>query len=75
MTPALKSKFTFHTPDREGVEKMRTIRRHVRALAEAIHLLCPESEEKTTAFTQLQFVMMSANSAIVQSYPIDENDI
>lgn len=69
------SRFSFHKPDASGVEKMRTIRRHVRALAMSIEDLCPESREKSTALTQLSFVMMSANSAIVQQYPLDENDV
>lgn len=71
----IKSRFTFHKPDPQGTERMRTIRRKVRELAALIDESCPDSREKSTAFTQLQFVMMSANSAIVQQYPIDENDI
>lgn len=53
---------------------MRSILSQVRQLAEVIDVLCPESREKATAFTQLQFVMMSANSAIVQSYPMDDEE-
>lgn len=68
-------RFTFHKPDAEGVAKMRTIRKHVRELAAVIQIFCPESREKATALTQLSFVMMSANSAIVQQYPIDEADL
>lgn len=70
----INSRFGFHKPDEAGVEKMSTIRKKVRELANLIEELCPESREKSTAFTQLQFVMMSANSAIVQSYPLDEKD-
>jgi len=75
MTEESKSRFTFHKPDQEGVQKMRTIRRHVRDLVEAIEILCPESRERSHALTQLQTVMMHANSAIVQKYPLDENDV
>jgi hypothetical protein len=75
MKDETKSRFTFHKPDAEGVQKMRTIRRHVRALADAIEILCPESREASHALTQLQTVMMHANSAIVQQYPLDENDL
>lgn len=71
----IKSRFSFHKPDAEGVEKMREVRRKIRQCAETIDKLCPESREKATALTQLSFVMMSANSAIVQQYPIDENDV
>lgn len=75
MKDETKSRFTFHKPDADGVHKMRTIRRHVRSLAEAIEMLCPESRETSHALTQLQTVMMHANSAIVQQYPLDENDL
>lgn len=77
-TPEMKqitSRFSFHKPDADGVNNMRTIRRSVRALAYHIQLLCPESREKATALTQLATVMMHANSAIVQQYPVDENDV
>lgn len=69
------SRFTFHKPDEDGVKKMREIRKKVRELALLIDSNCPESREKATALTQLSFVMMSANSAIVQQYPIDEADL
>lgn len=68
------SRFGFHKPDAEGVQKMRDIRKKVRELALLIEQLCPVSREKATALTQLSFVMMSANSAIVQQYPLDPAD-
>jgi len=68
------SRFAFHKPDAEGVEKMAAIRKQVRMLAMEIQRLCPESLEKATALTQLSFVMMSANSAIVQQYPLDPSE-
>lgn len=69
------SRFSFHKPDAEGVAKMKEIRKKVRELAYQVETLCPESREKQTALTQLSFVMMSANSAIVQQYPVDPNDL
>jgi hypothetical protein len=69
------NRFSFHKPDEKGVEDMRAIRRKVRDLASEIDVLCPESPSKATALTQLSFVMMSANSAIVQQFPIDEKDV
>lgn len=75
MRDDIKSRFSFHKPDAEGTEKMRAIRRKVRDLADAIDKLCPETREKATALTQLATVMMHANSAIVQQYPVDENDV
>lgn len=75
MKPDTLSRFTFHKPDEEGVDKMRVVRYAVRRLAAIIDELCPESREKATALTHLATVMMHANSAIVQQYPIDENDL
>lgn len=72
---AILSRFSFHIPDVEGVEKMRAIRRKVRELAYEIQALCPESREKATAFANLATVMMNANSSIVQTYPLDPNDV
>jgi hypothetical protein len=74
MTLDLFSRFTYHVPDKAAIEKMRTIRRNVRALAEVIDQLCPSCIEKETAFVNLQTVMMLANSAIIQEYPVDPED-
>lgn len=71
----LNSRFSFHKCDAAGVEKMRQVRRKVRELALTIDELCPESREKATALTELSFVMMTANSAIVQQYPVDPEDV
>jgi hypothetical protein len=68
------SRFGFHKPDADGVQKMTTVRKKVRELAMLIDELCPNTREKATALTQLGFVMMSANSAIVQQYPLDPAD-
>ena len=66
----IDNRFSHHTPDEEGVAKMEAIREKVRELAYLIEHVCPNTREKATALTQLSFVMMSANSAIVQSFPI-----
>ncbi|RJP50491.1 MAG: hypothetical protein C4586_05770 [Anaerolineaceae bacterium] len=69
------SRFTNHVPDKATVDKMAGIRRKVRELAFLIEKECPESREKATALTQLSFVMMSANSAIVQVCPVNESEL
>lgn len=75
MNKDIMNRFCFHKPDEAGVKKMKGIRMLVRALAYEIDHLCPESPEKATALSQLATVMMNANSAIVQGYPIDTNDL
>ena len=74
-SPQILSRFSFHKPDVEGVRKMRVIRKACRELAAMIDVLCPESREKATALTSLATVMMHANSAIVQEYPLDPEDV
>jgi hypothetical protein len=69
------SRFSFHKPDANGVAAMKVVRVKVRELASAIDTLCPASKEKATALTNLATVMMNANSAIVQQYPIDPADL
>lgn len=69
------SRFTNHIPDSETLLRMKLIRNKVRELAYAIEQHCPESREKATALTQLSFVMMSANSGIVQRCPINKDDL
>lgn len=69
------SRFTNHIPDKKIIDKMANMRKKVRELAFLIMKDCPESREKSTALTQLSFVMMSANSSIVQSCPINESEL
>jgi len=71
----IESRFTSHVADQESVQKMMVIRHYTRELARIIEDLCPLSREKQTALTQLSFVMMSANSAIVQVCPINRDEI
>lgn len=68
------SRFSFHKPDDHSRGQMRAIRISVRELAFLIEDMCPPSREKETALTNLATVMMNANSAIVQEYPIDGAD-
>lgn len=69
------NRFTNHIPDKETIDKMAYVRERVRNLAFVIERLCPESREKDTALTQLSFVMMSANSAIVQKCPVNTAEL
>ncbi len=75
MDKEIISRFTNHIPNAETLYKMSKIRTKVRELGYLIKELCPISREKNTALTQLSFVMMSANSAIVQQDPINIKDL
>lgn len=71
----LVDRYTNHVPDPQTIQAMADIRVKVRDLALLIETLCPESREKATALTQLSFVMMSANSAIVQKCPVNQDEL
>lgn len=71
----LVSRFTSHIADTKTVAQMANIRRMCRGLARQIETDCPDCREKQTALTQLSFVMMSANSAIVQVCPINKAEL
>jgi hypothetical protein len=75
MKEELRSRYSFHKIDADGVTKMKNIRRYVKNLAEAIDMLCPDGRSKATALTHLDAVMTSANAAIALTYPIDPDDI
>jgi len=69
------SRFTNHIPTPEVIQRMAAIRKQVRELAFLIEADCPPCREKQTALTQLSFVMMSANSAIVQQCPVNTAEL
>lgn len=69
------SRFTSHIPTPEVITTMALIRKKVRELAFMIEEECPPCREKQTALTQLSFVMMSANSAIVQQCPVNTAEL
>ncbi len=70
----INCRFGFHKPDADGVAKITTIRKKVRELAMLIEESCPLSQEKVNAHSHLAIVMMMANSAIVQAFPLDPED-
>lgn len=71
----ITARFTSHIADQAAIEKMRTIRRYVRQLAYQIEALCPPSNAKYVSLTALSTVMTEANFSIVESYPLDKNDV
>lgn len=54
----------YRKPTDETIPKFNAIQAKSLELAVMINELCPDSPEKFTALTQLQFVRMSANAAI-----------
>jgi hypothetical protein len=60
--------FTYHEPDDAQIAVYREIRRKARELAEFISEACPESREKSLAFTKIEEAVMWANAAVAR-YP------
>jgi hypothetical protein len=62
----LDSRFTYHAPKTGQDAKYRVIRETARNLASLINEDCPESREKSLAFTHLEETVMWANAAIAR---------
>lgn len=63
----LATRFTYHTPkDNQQVEKYVRVRGEALDLAAVIDELCPESREKSFAFTKLEEAIMWANASIAR---------
>ena len=62
----LETRFTYHAPKEGQPEKYGVIRGTARSLAMVIGDNCPESREKSLAFTKLEEAVMWANAAIAR---------
>ena len=56
--------FTYHAPFGTQVQRYKDLRDEAKLFAKTIQEFCPESREKSLAFTSLQQTMMWANAAI-----------
>ena len=65
--PDLDNIYMYHAPKEGQQEKYKTIRQTAKLLAEIINILCPDSREKSVAFTQLETAVMWANAAIARN--------
>jgi len=59
-------RFTYHAPRPGQAEIYERLRAEARALATSINELCPESNEKSLAVTQLEQSIMWANAAVAR---------
>lgn len=62
----ISNRFTYHAPTEQQIKKYGSLRTRGKELAFLIEDLCPDSEEKTTALTRLDEVIMHANAAIAR---------
>lgn len=60
----IENTFTYHAPTSEQIQKYAELRDLGKRLAYLIADSCPDSREKSLAFTNLQQTIMWANAAI-----------
>jgi len=63
----LENVYKYHTPKEGQAEKYNMIRAKAKELAELIDVSCPDSREKSVAFTQLETAMFWANASIARN--------
>jgi hypothetical protein len=66
MESDLHSRFTYHEPKGDQVQRYEEIRNRGLKLAELFDDLCPESREKSLALTKVEEAVMWANAAIAR---------
>lgn len=67
MTLDLDNIYKYHSPKEGQSQKYEDLRAKAKELAEMIESFCPNSREKSIAFTQLETSVMWANASIARS--------
>lgn len=63
----IEKNFTYHAPKGSQPERYVAIRNKAKELAELIEDCCPDSREKSLAFTNLEQAVMWANASIARN--------
>lgn len=63
----IENNFTYHPPTPEQQKKYKKLRNDAQYLAHIINRLCPESRERSIAFTRLEECIMWANASIARN--------
>ena len=66
-TQEIQTRFTYHKPIGNQPQRYEVLRAMARNLATLINDLCPESREKSLAFTELESAIMWANASIARN--------
>ncbi len=64
MNSQIENNFKYHSPKEGQPQKYEDIREKAKELAYLIDALCPDSQEKSTAMTNLKSAIMWANASI-----------
>lgn len=67
MQDKLLNNFTYHAPKGDQTARYQLIRDEALGLARLIEQSCPDSRERSLAFTQLESAVMWANAAIARN--------
>lgn len=63
----IEKNFTYHKPSEDKQSRYVEIRNTAKQMAYVIDNACPESREKSLAFTKLEEVVMWANAAVARN--------
>ncbi len=63
----IENTFTYHTPKDDQPARYNSIREKAKELASMISTLCPESRERSLAFTKIDEAVMWANASIARN--------
>lgn len=63
----LENNFKYHPPKEGQADRYTTLRDKAKELAQLIQAECPESREKSVAFTHLETAVMWANASIARN--------
>lgn len=67
MKKRIENDYTYHAPDNDQRERYESIRAHAKDFAYLIEEFCPESRERSIAFTKLDECVMWANASIARN--------
>ena len=63
----IEKNFTYHAPKRDQENRYQCIRDTAKGFAVLLNNVCPDSREKSLAFTKLEEVVMWANASIARN--------
>lgn len=63
----IENNFRYHPPKTNQPERYEAIRDHAKIFALLVDELCPDSREKSLAFTKLEEAVMWANASIARN--------
>jgi len=67
MNGQIENNFTYHKPIGDQPRRYNLLRMQAKELAELIDKFCPNSRERSIAFTKLEECVMWANAAIARN--------